>query len=353
MALSKSIHIIQNNTKTGNQKDACDFSSRAMLKTMETGFLLLSGASGMLGGALRVALQSSEAELRQLVRKTPQTPAQICWNPAAPVPVDPSALEGVAAAIHLSGANVAAHRWTAAYKTEMAASRVGSTYALATALARLKQPPRTLLVASAIGFYGDRGEELLDEQSAPGSGFLPELCQAWEDAAEPAVRAGIRVVHLRIGVVLGPQGALEKMLPLFRLGLGGRMGNGRQWMSWIALADVVAAVQFLLEKVDVDGPVNLTAPEPVRNAEFTRALAATVQKSARLPVPALALRLAAGQMADEALLASARVQPARLLEAGFRFKFPHVSAALAVAVAGSGGVSNKVSPIWPADPGGG
>lgn len=290
----------------------------------------------MLGGGLRAALHSSGVELRQLVRKVAQSPDQICWNPGAPVPVDPSALEGITAAIHLSGANVAAHRWTAAYKREMAASRVRSTYALATELARLPHPPRTLLVASAIGIYGDRGEEVLDERSTPGKGFLADLCQAWEDAAEPAVRAGIRVVHLRIGVVLGPQGALEKMLPLFRLGLGGRMGSGQQWMSWIALADVVAATEFLLEKEEIAGPVNLTAPEPVRNAEFTRALARAVRKPALVPVPALALRLAAGQMAKEALLASARVRPARLLEAGFRFKFPRVDAALAVAVAGSG-----------------
>lgn len=310
-----------------------------MLKAMENGLVVLSGASGMLGGALRAALHSSGVELRQLVRRAPQSPDQIHWNPGAPVPVDPSALEGVTTAIHLSGANVAAHRWTAAYKREMAESRVRSTYALATELARLPRPPRALVVASAIGIYGDRGDEVLDERSAPGSGFLAELCQAWEDAAEPAVRAGIRVVHLRIGVVLGPQGALEKMLPLFRLGLGGRMGSGQQWMSWIALADVVAAIEFLLEKEEIAGPVNLTAPEPVRNAEFTRALAAALHKPALVPVPALALRLAAGQMAKEALLASARVRPARLLEAGFRFQFPRVDAALAVAVAGSGGAT--------------
>ncbi|MGB7549276.1 MAG: TIGR01777 family oxidoreductase, partial [Terracidiphilus sp.] len=209
-----------------------------------------------------------------------------------------------------------------------------STRALTTLLAGLRRPPRALLVASAVGIYGDRGNELLDESSAPGTGFLADLCRQWEAAAEPAVEAGIRVVHLRFGVVLGPgSGALAQMLPLFRLGLGGALGSGRQWMSWISLADAIAAILFALETPALAGPVNLTAPHPVTNAEFTRALARQLRRPAFLPAPAFALRLALGQMADEALLASTRAVPGRLMEAGFRFAHPTVSEALAAALA--------------------
>ena len=242
-------------------------------------------------------------------------------------------LEGLAGAIHLSGANVAAHRWTEPYRREIAASRVDSTRALAKALAGLREPPRVLLAASATGIYGDRGEELLTEDSEPGTGFLAEVCRAWEAAAEPAVAAGIRVVHLRFGVVLnGGSGALGKMAPLFRLGLGGRLGSGRQWMSWIGLDDVVAAVRFLLRSAEVAGAVNLTAPDPVTNAQFTRALGRQLHRPALLPAPAFALRLALGPMADEAMLASARVMPKRLMEAGFQFAQATIEDALATAL---------------------
>ena len=197
----------------------------------------------MLGSAVRQALADRGAGVLQLVRRDPVEAGQVRWIPGASTPVsDPEPLEGLAAAIHLSGASVAAHRWTSAWKREMWLSRVESTRALASTLAALRQPPKTLMVASATGIYGNRGDELLDESSAPGSGFLADLCREWEAAARPAVEAGIRVVHLRFGVVLGPgAGALAKMLPLFRLGLGGRLGSGRQWMSWISVDDVVAA----------------------------------------------------------------------------------------------------------------
>ena len=215
----------------------------AMDSTIASGGIILSGASGMLGAALHQALAAKGVSTLQLLRRVPTAEGQLQWNPDVDTPLEnPTLLEGAAGAIHLSGASVAAHRWTDAYKHELAVSRVDSTHRLATVLSELRQPPKAFLVASAIGIYGDRGDDVLDETSAPGTGFLADLCQQWEAAAAPAVQAGIRVVHLRFGVVLGPgQGALQQMLPPFRFGLGARLGNGRQWMSWVCLADVVAA----------------------------------------------------------------------------------------------------------------
>jgi len=288
----------------------------------------------MLGAAVRQVLGASGINAVQLVRRETVGPNELKWNPAAGQPIaNIERLEGLDAAIYLSGANVAAHRWTRAYKREIWASRVDSTRTLATALAGLRQPPRVLLGASATGVYGSRRDEILDERSGPGKGFLAELCREWEAAARPAAEAGIRVVNLRFGVVLGRgDGALGKMLPLFRLGLGGRLGSGRQWMSWVGLADAVAAVLFALDAAALEGPVNVTAPEPVTNAEFTRALGRAVHRPAILPAPAFALRLALGEMADEALLASARAVPAKLTEAGFQFAQPTIDAALAAAL---------------------
>jgi uncharacterized protein (TIGR01777 family) len=295
---------------------------------------LLSGASGMLGSALHRALAARQVPVLQLVRGSTSGPGQLLWNPlATPVVSHPEALDGATAAIHLSGAGVAARRWTPAWKREMASSRIDSTHTLATALAALAHPPQVLLVASATGIYGDRGDELLDETSAPGSGYLADLCRQWEAAAQPAVSAGIRVVHLRLGVVLGRgSGALARLAPIFRLGLGGPLGDGRQWMSWIALEDAVAAILYLMDAAQLAGPVNLTAPQPVTNADFTRALGRAAHRPAVLPVPAFALRLALGEMANEALLASARVLPARLSSAGFQFAYPALDAALAAAL---------------------
>jgi len=273
----------------------------------------------------------------QLVRREPVASGQLKWNPAEPTTVaDLEPLEGLDAAIHLSGASVAAHRWTQAWKREMWASRVGSTQALVWTFAALRQPPKALLLASAAGIYGNRGDELLDERSAPGKGFLADLCQEWEAAARPANQAGIRVVHLRFGVVLaGTGGALDKMLPLFRLGLGGRLGSGRQWMSWIGLEDAVGATLFAMDTAAMAGPINVTSPEPVTNAEFTRALGRAVHRPAILPAPVFALRLALGAMTDEALLASARVVPARLQGAGFQFAHPTLDSALGAALGSS------------------
>jgi len=297
--------------------------------------IILSGASGMLGSALRDALASRNQPILTLVRRPPTSPAELQWNPAAdPAITNLDALENVSAAIHLSGSNVAAHRWTPAFKREITDSRVQSTHALSTTLAALRNPPQTLLVASAAGIYGNRNDQLLDETSALGSGFLAQVCQDWEAAAQPAVQAGIRVVHLRFGVVIGPgQGALGKMLPIFRLGLGGPLGSGRQWMNWISLADAVSAILFLLETPAIEGPVNLTSPSPVTNAQFTRALAHAIHRPAFLPAPAFALRLALGEMADEALLSSARVYPSKLISAGFQFAHPTLDSALDAALA--------------------
>jgi hypothetical protein len=296
----------------------------------DTGRFLLSGASGMVGSALRYELGARHARVLQLVRRVPETAAEVQWDPTAAIPIaDTGPIEGLDAAIHLSGANLSARRWTAAYRREMASSRLDSTRALATLLAGLRRPPRALLVASATGIYGDRGDEVLAESSTPGMGFLADLCREWEAAAAPAAAAGMRVVHLRFGVVLAPgDGALAMMLPIFRLGLGGRLGSGKQWMSWISLTDLVAGVLFLLESPSLHGAVNLTAPHPVTNSIFTRTLARLLRRPAVLPAPAFALRLALGQMADEALLSSARVLPRKLLDAGFRFNHPTIGDAL-------------------------
>jgi hypothetical protein len=296
--------------------------------------ILLSGASGMLGMALREAFATRDAGVLQLVRNDPVTADQLRWSPmASPAIANSGPLERLTAAIHLSGVNLAAHRWTPAYKREIWLSRVESTRALAVTLGGLRQPPKALLVASATGFYGNRGDELLDETSEPGSGFLADLCREWEAAARSAAEAGIRVVNLRFGVVLAAEGgALARMVPLFRLGLGGRLGSGRQWMSWISLRDAVAAILFAVETPALAGAVNLTAPQPVTNADFTHTLARAVRRPAVLHAPAIALRVLLGEMAREALLASQRVVPAKLTSAGFRFSHPTVDEAVAAAL---------------------
>jgi uncharacterized protein len=298
------------------------------------GGFLLSGASGAIGAALSAALLQRGTRVIQLVRREAAGREELRWDPAAPAPIrDTRALEGLDAAIHLSGSNLAARRWTEDYRHEIASSRVNSTRALTTLLAGLEQPPRVILIASAVGIYGNRGEELLNENSPPGAGFLAEVCRRWEAAAEPATSVGIRVVLMRFGVVLGPgAGALAQMLPVFRLGLGGNLGSGAQWMSWIAIADLVAAALFAVNAPALHGPVNFVSPNPVTNAEFTRTLAHILRRPAVLPAPAFALRLAFGQMADEALLASVRAVPDKLLEAGFQFSQPALRQALGSAL---------------------
>jgi len=299
------------------------------------GKVLFTGASGMIGTALVRAAFSNRIHAVQLVRHEPADPTQIHWNPQAENPIaanDLVSLEGITAAVHLSGANLSAQRWTPAYKREIVESRIGTTRALVNVLKSLKYPPAVFLCASATGIYGDRGDEVLTEESEPGQGFLPETCLAWEAEASRARAAGIRVVHLRFGVVLdherGAGGALKQMLPIFRLGLGGKLGSGRQWMSWIALSDMVRAIYYLRDSPAINGPVNLAAPSPVTNAEFTRALGHALHRPAIIPAPAFALRLAFGEMADEALLASTRAIPDSLFRSGFAFNLPDLRSAL-------------------------
>ncbi len=316
--------------------------------------VLLTGGSGLVGQAIAAELQKLRVQ-PVLASRATAGPLQsrgagaasetLPWFPAqADAFPEPDRIEELTAVIHLSGANLAARRWSPDYKREIVTSRTQTTAALARTLARLSTPPGVLISASATGFYGDRGDEVLTEQSAPGKDFLAETCEAWEAATRPAVEAGIRVVHLRLGVVLTPKGgALAKVLPLFRAGLGGRLGSGMQWMSWIALDDVVQAVVSLAglgERAGQDqtgslaGPVNCVAPAPVTNAEYTRSLARVLHRPAFTAAPAFALRLAVGEMADAALLASCRAVPEKLLGSGFAFRYPAIEPALAHLLAG-------------------
>ncbi|HEX7523654.1 MAG TPA: TIGR01777 family oxidoreductase, partial [Candidatus Deferrimicrobium sp.] len=259
----------------------------------------------------------------------PRETAVLRWDPVKRE-VDAAGLEGFDAVIHLAGENVGAGRWTAARKAAIRDSRVNGTRLLCETLAGLARPPKTLVCASAIGYYGDRGEEPLTEESPPGTGFLAEVCREWEAASAPAAQKGIRVVTLRIGMVLSPKGgALARMLPLFRVGLGGVIGGGRQYVSWVALDDLPHIIHHVLQRGDLSGPVNAVAPRPVTNREFTEALGKALSRPTPLPVPAFALRLAVGgEMADALLLASGRGIPRRLEETGYRFRFPELPAAL-------------------------
>jgi uncharacterized protein (TIGR01777 family) len=259
------------------------------------------------------------------IRSGPNTTPP-CWNPSAGQ-IDLGSATACDAVVHLAGENIAA-RWTAERKARIRDSRVNGTRLLCEALARLTNPPKVLVSASATGFYGSRGDEWLDEQSAPGAGFLAGVCQAWEAATKPAADAGIRVVNLRLGIVLARDGgALAKMLPVFRTGLGGKIGSGGQHWSWITLNDLLAAIQHVIATPGLSGPVNAVAPAAATNAEFTRILGSVLSRPTLFPVPAFGARLLFGEMADETLLASARVRPSRLLETGFDFQFPRLEAA--------------------------
>jgi hypothetical protein len=291
--------------------------------------VLISGSSGLVGGALLPFLTTGGHSVRRLMRGSKATAAgDIAWDPAKGQ-VDAAALEGLDAVVHLAGENIAGGRWTRDRKERIRDSRVKGTRLLSEALAGLQRPPKVLIVASAIGFYGDRGDETLTENSASGSGFLAEVCREWEAAAEPARRAGIRTVHARFGVILSPKGgALPKTLVPFRLGLGGRIGSGRQYVSWVALDDVVGAIQHALMCQDLSGPVNVVAPHAVTNREYTKALVAVLHRPAIFPLPAFVARLMLGEMADALLLASQLVEPQRLLQTGYRFDFPELTPAL-------------------------
>jgi uncharacterized protein (TIGR01777 family) len=287
--------------------------------------ILVSGSSGLIGAALVPALQSNGYEVVRLVRGASAS-GRVGWDPARPLA--PESVSGFEVIIHLAGESIVG-RWTEAKKRRIRESRVQGTRALAAALAKAPQPPRLLISASAIGYYGNRGEETLREDSSSGDGFLPEVCREWEAAAEPASKAGIRAVQMRFGVVLSALGgALQKMLLPFRMGVGGKVGNGRQWMSWIAIDDLVGAIQHVIKTDTLRGPVNGVGPGPVRNAEFTKTLASVLSRPAIFPMPGFAARLAFGQMADELLLASQRVEPAKLMASGYVFQKPDLSTAL-------------------------
>jgi uncharacterized protein (TIGR01777 family) len=289
----------------------------------------VGGSSGLIGRALVEALGREGHEVVRLVRREPRAAGEVRWDPGTPL--DPAALAGVDAAINLAGAGVGDKRWTPEYKKTLVDSRVESTRTLAEALAGLDPLPRVLIGGSAIGYYGDGGDRPLDEASPPGDDFLARLCVQWEAATAPAEAAGIRVVHARTGLVVAPKGgAFGRMFPLFKLGLGGRLGSGRQYWSVISLEDEVRALVFLLT-ADVSGPVNLTGPTPVTNAEATRALGLVLHRPTLLPVPAVGLRLVLGEFASEPLR-SQRVLPKALTAAGFTFRHPTVADAIRAAL---------------------
>ena len=301
--------------------------------------IAVTGASGFLGRAAVDALRADGHDVRRLVRRSAAAPDEVSWDPKAGT-VDLDALAGAEAVVHLAGAGVGDQRWSPAYKEEIRASRIDGTRTMAAACASLSPRPRVLVSSSAIGYYGDTGEKPVDESGANGSGFLAEVTREWEAQTEPADSAGVRVVHTRTGVVMSEQGGTLggtvrafgvpiRLMLLFKAGLAGPLGSGRQWVSWVSLADYVAAIRFLLDADDITGPVNVTAPQPVRNKDWVRAIGRAVNRPVVVPVPAFALRAAIGQFADEAVLVSQRVLPRRLEEAGFVFTQPDIEQALA------------------------
>lgn len=296
--------------------------------------VVISGASGLIGSALAGDLEADGVEVVRLVRRQPRSADEIGWDPlAGQAGLAPAALAGIDAVVHLSGAPIASGRWTQARKAVLRASRIDSTALLATAMATADAGPRVLLCGSAIGYYGDTGDQVTDETGPQGAGFLGELVRDWEAATQPAAAAGVRVVHLRSGVVITPDGGmLARLLPPFRLGLGAKVGSGKQFLSWISLTDEVGAIRFLMDGQEASGAFNLTAPLPVTNAEFTAALAKALGRPAVLGLPSVVLRAALGEVASE-LLGSARIVPGRLTKAGYGFRHPDIGAALSAMLA--------------------
>jgi hypothetical protein len=291
--------------------------------------ILISGSTGLIGSSLIPHLSRQGHGIVRLVRRpTRHDAAEVHWNPSQGT-IDVSGLEGMDAIVHLAGENIGNARWTARKKARILHSRVEGTRLLVNSLTRLAHPPKVLVSASAVGYYGSRGGEVLDEDSPPGSGFLPRVCREWEAATSPAAKKGIRVVNLRMAPVLTNRaGILPRMLTPFRLGLGARLGNGRQYMSWISVDDLIAVFDHVLRIESLRGPLNAASPCPVTNREFTQTLARVLRRTAFLSVPAPAVRLLLGEMADELLLASQRVQPSRLKASGYRFHHPDLESAL-------------------------
>ena len=288
--------------------------------------ILVSGVSGPIGTALLPSLKSRGYEVVRLVRGTATGADQIPWDPVQPMA--PEKVSGFDAVIHLAGESIVG-RWTKAKKIKIRESRVAGTTTLAEALAQAATKPPVFICSSAIGYYGDRGNEVLHENSKPGLGFLPDVCREWEAATQAAVNAGIRTVQMRTGVVLSPKGgALGQMLTPFKLGVGGKIGDGRQWMSWIDVQDMVGAIHHILKSDLLQGPVNLVAPKPVMNAEFTKTLGSVLSRPAILPVPAFAVKLAFGEMGETVLLGSQRVEPTQLVMSGYPFRFSSLRASL-------------------------
>lgn len=295
--------------------------------------VLISGASGLVGTALSDFHTSRGDEVSRLVRRSSSGQNEVTWDPASKT-IDAAGLEGFDAVYHLAGESIAEGRWTQAKKDRIRDSRVDGTTLLSEALAGVDRKPSVLVSASAIGYYGDRGDEELRENSDAGSGYLPEVSAAWEQAATPASEAGIRVVHPRIGIVLSTKGgALAKMLPPFKMGVGGNIGPGTQYMSWISLADLVGVLHHCATKNELSGPVNAVSPDPVTNAEFTKTLGRLLCRPTLFPVPAFVARLAFGEMADALLLASTRVVPRRLSESKYSFQHSNLSQALQAVLA--------------------
>ena len=290
--------------------------------------ILISGSHGLVGEALIKALETEGHEIYRLVRHAPNSESEIEWSPDR-YSIAISRIEGFDAVYHLAGESIASGRWTDEKKKKIRESRTRGTKLLSDALANLAQPPKTLISASAIGYYGDRGDELLTETSPPGKDFLADVCVEWEQATDHAKEKGVRVVNTRFGIILDKEGgALAKMLPPFRMGIGGRIGDGKQWMSWIALDDVIGALQFALTNDGLSGPVNFVAPNPVTNAEFTKGLGRALSRPTFFPIPAFGVRLAFGEMADALLLSSQRVAPERLKANGYQFQHSTLESAL-------------------------
>lgn len=288
--------------------------------------ILVSGVSGPIGAALVPSLKARGYEVTRLVRGAAAGDDQISWDPGQPIA--PDLVSGFDAVIHLAGESIVG-RWTKTKKIKIRGSRVAGTATLAEALAGAKDRPQVFVCSSAIGYYGDRGDEVLNEESKPGVGFLPDVCREWEAATQAAAKAGIRTVQMRTGIVLSPRGgALGKMLTPFRMGVGGKIGDGRQWMSWIDVQDMVGAIHHILNTDLLQGPVNMVAPKPVTNTEFTKILGSVLSRPAILPMPAFAVKLLFGEMGETVLLGSQRVEPAQLVMSGYPFRFSSLRASL-------------------------